>query len=60
LWRNVRVILSVVFECFVITIVGVVGWSASGCGTTCLPGCKGTPVIGWIWEWRGRVKETVD
>ncbi len=45
---------------FVITVAGVVGWQASSCGAPCLPRWEGFSIVGAVWEWCGRVKETVD
>ncbi len=53
-------VFFVLFECFVITVGGVVGWRASSRGAACLLGWEGTPIVGSVWKWCGRVEETVD
>ena len=53
-------IFCVVFECFVIAVRRVIGWLAPSCGATRLPGWKGTPIIGLIWERCGRAKEALN
>ena len=60
LWGDVQVIFCVVFECFVIAVGRVIGWLAPSCGATRLPGWKGTPIIGLIWERCGRAKDALN